>query len=292
MGTPEGAFLAALPDPVRARFADAAALATALAAHHATGRAAYPELEVDATTFAGELARRLAGTASLEQLARARIDHLYLAVACMAGDERAVAIVEREFLPVAGACARRMRARPDQADEVRARVARILFVEEPGRTAALASYSGRGDLGTYVSVIATRELTRMLAKDRREVAVDEPSFLDRLAPASDPELAYLRDAYRDDVDAAMRTALAGLSAESRALLRYSLIDGWSIDRIAALYGIHRATAARRVAAARDELGHAMRAELATRLTISKDEVDSVVRLVQSRIDVSLARLLS
>jgi hypothetical protein len=46
-----------------------------------------------------------------------------------------------------------------------------------------------------------------------------------------------------------------------------------------------------VTAARDELGDAIRTELATRLAVSTDEVDSVVRLVQSRVDVSLARLL-
>jgi hypothetical protein len=35
----------------------------------------------------------------------------------------------------------------------------------------------------------------------------------------------------------------------------------------------------------------LRTELVARLAISADEVDSVVRLVQSRVDVSLARLL-
>jgi hypothetical protein len=37
---------------------------------------------------------------------------------------------------------------------------------------------------------------------------------------------------------------------------------------------------------------AIRGQLATRLAITTDEVDSVVRLVQSRVDVSLERLLS
>jgi RNA polymerase sigma-70 factor, ECF subfamily len=58
-----------------------------------------------------------------------------------------------------------------------------------------------------------------------------------------------------------------------------------------LYGVHRATAARWVNAAREELGEAIRAQIAQRLTISVGQVDSIVRLVQSRIDVSLERLL-
>jgi hypothetical protein len=40
------------------------------------------------------------------------------------------------------------------------------------------------------------------------------------------------------------------------------------------------------------LATAIRGQLATRLATTTDEVDSVVRLVQSRVDVSLERLLS
>jgi RNA polymerase sigma-70 factor (ECF subfamily) len=93
------------------------------------------------------------------------------------------------------------------------------------------------------------------------------------------------------VDAGLRSALARLDARSRALLRYQLIDGWSIDQVGKLYGVHRATAARWLADARQVLGDAIRSELATRLQISTHEVDSIVRLVQSRVDMSLDRLL-
>jgi RNA polymerase sigma-70 factor (ECF subfamily) len=258
---------------------------------HERARAAYPDIAVDQPTFAAELARRVGTEASMEQLERTRIDHVYLAIACMAGDARAVERVEAEFFGEVDWSARRLRATRDQTDEVRSQLGRILFVSEPGREAGLAAYSGRGDLGSYIRVIATRELVRVISKGRREVAVADSSLFDQLSPVSEPELRYLRERYRGDVDTALRAALAGLSEESRALLRYSVIDGWTIDRIAALYGIHRSTAARRVTGARDELGDAIRNELATRLAVSTDEVDSVVRLVQSRVDVSLARLL-
>ena len=47
----------------------------------------------------------------------------------------------------------------------------------------------------------------------------------------------------DDLDG-LDNALANLPEPSRALLRYSAVDGWSIDRIGALYGIHRSSASR------------------------------------------------
>ena len=288
----EGAFLGAVHPDARPRFADRAALSDLLAELHQRGRTAFPGIEVAPAVFATDLARRLGATATPEQLASLRADHVYLAVACIAGDARAVSTFETEFLVAVDSSARRLRARPEQAEEVRAELARQMFVAEPGRAAALALYSGRGDLGTYVRVIATRELVRVIAKDRREVGIDEQSFLDRISPASDPEIGYLREHYRGDVDAAIRAALGKLPSETRALLRYSVVDGWTVDRIAELYGVHRATAARRVAAARDELGKAIRVELSARLAISPDEVDSVVRLVQSRVDLSLSRLLA
>jgi RNA polymerase sigma-70 factor (ECF subfamily) len=285
------AFVAALDPAARPHFTDAVALAATLVALREAGRTAYPAIEVAATAFAGELARRLGAAATREQLARVRADHVHLAIACAGGDAAAIRTLEADFLDEVDASARRLRARPDQADEVKGHMRRILFVSEGGRTAALREFSGRGDLRTYLRVIATRELVRMIGSRRREVGIEADSFLDQLAPVSDPELGFLRETYRADVTAAMRAALVGLDESARALLRFSVVDGWTVDRIGALYGIHRATAARRVAAAREALGAAIRAELAKRLAISMAEVDSVVRLVQSRIDVSIERLL-
>lgn len=285
------AFLAALDPEARPRFADTAELAGTLAQLREAALAAYPDVAVDAELFAAELARRLGAAASPEQLVHVRAGHVHIAIACVAGDPLAVRRFEDDFLGEVDATARRLRARPDQADEVRSHMCRVLFVSEPGRPAALCEFSGRGDLRSYLRVIATREIVRVINKGRREVGITDDAFLDKLSPTSDPQLRYLREHYRPQVDAAMRAALTALPDEPRALLRYSVVDGWSIDRIGALYGIHRATAARRIAAAREELGGAIRTELAARLAISLGEVDSIVRLVQSRIEVSIERLL-
>src|SRR3569832_855121 len=91
---------------------------------HAQARAGYPERAVDAATGAAELARRIGAGATPEQLARTRVDHVYLAIACMAGDARAVARVEQEFFGEIEWSARRLRATRDQADEVRSQLGR------------------------------------------------------------------------------------------------------------------------------------------------------------------------
>ncbi|HEY0252200.1 MAG TPA: helix-turn-helix domain-containing protein, partial [Kofleriaceae bacterium] len=106
-----------------------------------------------------------------------------------------------------------------------------------------------------------------------------------------PELVLLRARHGAEIGNALRTALEQLDDRQRALLRYSLVSGWTVDKIGELYGVHRATAARWVAAARDALGDALRQEAAVRLAIPIDDVDSIVREVHSQIDVSLARIL-
>jgi RNA polymerase sigma-70 factor, ECF subfamily len=140
-------------------------------------------------------------------------------------------------------------------------------------------------------VMSTRALIRAINRGRREIAVEDSEFFDRMLPIDDAEISFLRAQYREAVDGALRAALAGLDPRSRALLRYQLIDGWSIDQVGKLYGVHRATAARWLTDAREILGAAIRTELAARLQISPEEVDSIVRLVQSRVDMSLDRLL-
>ena len=284
-------FLDALHTSALPRFADATRLAAVLVELRGQACAAWPDIAVEPAVFAAELARRLGETATLDQLARVQAAHVHLAIACAAGEAAAIRRFEADFLDEVDASARRLRATPDQTDEVRAHVRRILFVTEPGRPSAISEFSGRGDMRSYLRVIATRELVRLINKGRREVGIPDDSLLDKLSPVSSPELGHLREVYRDDVNAAIKTAVARLDEDSRALLRYSLIDGWTTAQIGALYGIHRSSAARRVAAVRDELGAAIRDELAKRLAISVDEVDSVVRLVQSRIDLSLERLL-
>ena len=55
-------------------------------------------------------------------------------------------------------------------------------------------------------------------------------------------------------------------------------------------GIHRATAARRITRAREALVDGTRALVAVRLRLSSEELDEVIGMVLSRLDVSIPRL--
>jgi RNA polymerase sigma-70 factor (ECF subfamily) len=289
-------FLAEAGESIRGALAEhEPAVTAALVAQWQAAIAAWPDIAVAPERFGGELAHRIGAPATAEA-AEAALDAMrgadvYLAIACCDGDAAGIARIEDILARELRHLAIKLHASSDQTAEIHAELRRILLIDEPPRRAALREYAGRGDLRGYLRVMSTRALIRAINRGRREIAVEDNEFFDRLLPNDDAEISFLRAQYHDAVDGALRVALAGLDPRSRALLRYQLIDGWSIDQVGKLYGVHRATAARWLTDAREVLGAAIRNELAARLQISPEEVDSIVRLVQSRVDMSLERLL-
>jgi RNA polymerase sigma-70 factor (ECF subfamily) len=256
---------------------------------HAQGAAAWPDVRVDIERFAAEVERRLGDNGATEDVRSLHAD-VYLVIAAADGDETAAGhcdrIAEREVM----FASTKLRASVAATEDIRSELRRLLFTSDGDRPAAITTFSGRGDLRGYARVIAARALARRMQKERRETEASD-ALVDAISPL-DPEVALLRERYRTDVDAAFRAALATLTDRARAVLRYHQLDGWSIDQIGERYGVHRSTAARWVTAAHAELGAGIRAQLATRLAIPESQVDSIVALVTSAVEVSLDRLLA
>jgi RNA polymerase sigma-70 factor (ECF subfamily) len=85
--------------------------------------------------------------------------------------------------------------------------------------------------------------------------------------------------------------LAGLPDRERWLLHKHAIYRSGIDELAHLLRMHRAPAARWVEAARQAVVEGVRGELVRRLQLTRGELDSILRLISSQLDVSLPRLL-
>ncbi|HSR96999.1 MAG TPA: hypothetical protein VLM79_08125 [Kofleriaceae bacterium] len=69
------------------------------------------------------------------------------------------------------------------------------------------------------------------------------------------------------------------------------LDRINIDQLARMHGVHRATAARWIQAAREAVVAGTHRELCKRLRLSRSEVASVIRLIHSELEVSLSRAL-
>jgi RNA polymerase sigma-70 factor (ECF subfamily) len=153
----------------------------------------------------------------------------------------------------------------------------------------IGDYNGRGELGAWLRVAAVRELLMLRRGRRREVPIDDVAAL--AAGGGAPELERLKQLYRAPFTEAFREAVGELSARARTLMRQRYLHGLGADEMARLYGVHRATVARWLEAARDTLFAATRARLVQRTGIDPQEFESLARQVQSQIDVSLQALL-
>jgi RNA polymerase sigma-70 factor (ECF subfamily) len=230
--------------------------------------------------------RQLQGAASLaEKLGRVRAAELCLAFHCARGDAEAIAWFERTHLQPVVEWLVRQRIAPSLAEEV-AQVMRERLLA--GAPAKIADFSGTGDLRAFVRVIAMREALYLKKRGLREVPASD-RLLEVLPATGDPELDYLREVYGAEFRQAFVAALEGLAARERNLLRQSYLRGLSIDQLGALYGVHRATAARWVSQAEERLLLFTRQQLMARLDLESSQVDSLLRLLGSRIDVSVRR---
>jgi RNA polymerase sigma-70 factor (ECF subfamily) len=260
----------------------------ALAAAWERAQTAWPEIPLAPEDFGRYLAERVGGADASQALGALEIEDLYLACGCCAGRREAVAAFDRAHLSqIPQFVASFDRGQPF-ADEVRQRVSAKLLAGEGGESPKIREYTGRGALGGWVRITATRTALNLLRAtgDRADSPLEEG-----LAGSADPELELIKSQAGAEVAGALRRAIPELSADARTLLKLHYVDGLSIDQIAPMFQAHRATVARWIAKAREHLLSATRQALAARLRCTAREVDSLVGLARSQLEISLRQLL-
>jgi RNA polymerase sigma-70 factor (ECF subfamily) len=251
---------------------------------------AWPDLGVPTEAFLTYLGNRLPEDERPESaLRQLRTDDLYLACGCARTDARAIAAFDEHFLSVIDRALPKLGAEPDLIAEVKQKLRQSLLVpdDEPPR---IEKFGGRGDLRGWVRVLATREALAMMRRSRKEMPVEDDLLAERLLPPGNSELDYLKQLYRAEFKTAFAEALAALPDRERTLLRQHVIDGLTIDQIGVAYRVHRASAARWLERARQRLLETTRAALQQRLKVESTELDSILRLIHSQLEVSLGGL--
>jgi RNA polymerase sigma-70 factor, ECF subfamily len=249
-------------------------------------RAAWPHLHVDEARFVSACEAAGLGTEELHPA------DLWLVLACEGGDSVALRALERVVAPIAKEVADRARTKLEAEDLTQLLWQRLLVAAEDG-TPKLFEYTGKGPLRGWLRVVATRLLVDSARKrSGNETPVSNERVLDGLfAGSSDPEIELLKRHSRAALAAAFADALAALSPEDRTILRQHLADQLTIDQIGVAHGTHRATAARWVVRAKEELIQGTRRRLGERLGLGRAELESVMRLIESQLHVSVVRLL-
>ena len=259
---------------------------------HADALLRWPGIELAVGDFAVFVADRLpAGVAPATALAALRLDQLFLACACARGDERALRHFHESVLPSLDGALARMRLDPFDRDEVRQLVLEKLFVPHEG-SPRIETFTGRGELAGWARAIAVRTALNYLRDHRRAELVGDDDLDELPDIADDPELAHIRDHYRDRFAHAFRAAVAALSDRERTLLRYHYVDGLALHQIAAIYRMHRSTAFRWLDDARAAIVRHTRDALRIEIAISSSGIASIVRLIESQLEVVVSRALA
>jgi RNA polymerase sigma-70 factor, ECF subfamily len=250
--------------------------------------AAWPGVVVDKADVIAAFRAKLAGD-DPPAITPAGISELYLAVACAKGNEAAIAAFDRAYLDVVPVALATMKLPAATVEDVRATVRDKLLIAEGGRPPRVVDYAGRGRLRGLIQVTATRTaIDRIRLEDREaELPADR-----ELAGAGDIELSLIKAQYREAFVAGFTVAVQKLERRDRNLLRLHLLGGVTLEQLAQMYGVHRATVVRWLGAARSALFDATRAHVATTIGAPTDELDQMFDLVRSRVELSVERLLA
>ena len=286
MPLPEG-FLAALPPSLRNEAAQRSDLPELCTRILVDARAANPRVVLEDGCFFAHLASRLPTDRPFDEaLGAVRSADLYLAAACNRGLPAALGAFDRTCLAPLGGILTRLTAPGIDADDLMQMVRARLLTPDARGQCRIAEYAGVGSLRRWVRTVAVR-LALNQGRGAREVATDDRELAARLRDERDGELSFLKARYRPAFAAALRESLDALAATDQNLLRQRYVDGLSLEELGALQGVHRATALRRLERARKVLLGDLRARLQVRLKLESEELDSLLRLVASRIDVTL-----
>jgi len=213
---------------------------------------------------------------------------LALAYGVMREDPAALRLFDEQCTPDLVAAIRAIDRDSAFVDEV-AQVTRVKLLV--GEGARIATYRGTGPLRAWVA-IAARRLAINAKRDAKPAHVGDDPLADVVDREPDPELRHLKQLYRGEFRAALAAALAALPDRARAVLRLRFVDALELAQIGRLYRVHESTASRWISSALEDIAAATRAQLVARLAVTPDTAESVARMVQSGLDLSVARLLA
>ena len=268
---------------------DCGDLLSRLAPSVAEARATWPGVFVSDEEFAAFVAERLPQPADDAAVASLSFVDLYLACACARKDPAALEAFEDRYAPEVLVIHERSRGLPFDADEALQRVRQKLFVDAPP---AIATYGGRGSLLAWLRVVVTRMLLNARERESKERSAGTDFFEAIVASDDGAEVELMKRSIAAGLKAALLDALESLTNREKSLLRYAYCDERNVDDIAAIYRVHRATAARWVVKARERLVEETHARLEERFGASRSEIRSIVRLGVGVIDTTFAKHLA
>src|SRR6185295_3180119 len=141
----------------------------------------------------------------------------------------------------------------------------------------IREYRGGGALASWIRTAAVRTALNLRRRSKQETKRGDS--LEPFEQLLDPAIALLRQRHMPEIDAALRRAIAALDPKERLLLHFYYVDGLTLAKIAGLERVGTSTVFRRLNAATQTVLAAMKDELALKLQLSTQSLDSLIRHV-------------
>ncbi len=194
-------------------------------------------------------------------------------------------MLERDYIATLPVALHRICNGGSSVDEVLQAVREQLLVVRPQAPPRILDYAGRGPLRSWLRSVAVRTAMRMNRVAPHEVLDD-----DKHTPgaAADVELAFMKKTYGESFQRAFRTALAALPEDKRLLLKQRYRHQMTVEQLGAIHAVNPGTISRWVTAAREQLVGATRSAMMTELGVAGADVESILRMIHSQIELSLS----
>jgi RNA polymerase sigma-70 factor, ECF subfamily len=251
--------------------------------------------KVDIRPFVDRIIADLAAVEEpIQALGRLVIEDLYLAYACHLGDESALQAFARECEPEFQSVVARLNLASADVDDLRQKLWDKLFLAGSGSSSRILEYRGIGRLRHWVRIMAARLALDEFRRAKRrgsERDLAQGASLLLSAKEADPEIENLLQQYRPIFREAFERAVGSLEPQDRNLLKCHFVKGMSTEQIGASFGVHKATAARHLVRARERLLDGVRRQVRGLSGANSEELDSVIRMFEGNVSLSLSRLL-
>ena len=236
-------------------------------------------------------------------------DDLCLIIACERGDEKAWGDLVERFSPTVRSAARSASSNEDAAEDLAQSIWAELYGlrdRKDGTPAGkLAYYSGRGSLAGWLRAVVSQLAVDTYRKQARLVQADEDVDLDRLAreaPIGDlqsavatagqnPEQTISNRFAEADMQNALSSAIKGLSADDRLLVKLYYFDNLRLHEAGKVLGVHEATASRRLTRVHTELRKRVGEILMSERGWTKAETERSFAEVAQHLDTDVESLL-
>ena len=237
-------------------------------------QAAWPGVEVSREDFEAWVAARGSSEAS-------NGSDLYVCCACVRGDPAALKAFEARYFP---ALTRVLGRFVTSVDDVLQELRERLFMGTTHGRAKLAEYTGRGGVDRWLRAVAVRLALKSTRSKKNQA--HETLGSDDFLVSDDPQLAHLKGVYKAEFKKAFGDALASLEPELQTYLRLYYLDGLGLAELATLFQVSQPTVSRRLSRAREQVLEVTLGALKKNLSVSVEELESIMRLIQSKLSVT------